>query len=306
MKYKVAYTINHTQPVICTLIGDEPLYYTDHYEDEPLQEFFSEREEPLFITEFQESPFKLNALRAHLRMSRTMAETLKGITILQDYSVETVEFDGRIIRLNPRLIFEDAFLLSCIFARWVSKNYPDAMKYTPEDAVLYHRLQHADSHSFMCLIAWEMNLLGWSAPFDRLLETEYQDLIGCMASSAQTDFRSLRNGEAMRNTLEQWFFSDRCNKADEILIRRMLACERYVRWREGVDLDAKAVLEIGWMPDSSVASTMTTRNYLSSVLHPLLSDCIFREPRTRELANFLWYIKFERSFKETEDELRQV
>ncbi|MEE3322691.1 MAG: hypothetical protein VX196_02020, partial [Pseudomonadota bacterium] len=46
------------------------------------------------------------------------------------------------------------------------------------------------------------------------------------------------------------------------------------------------------------------KNYLQPYANVILNDPVFTEVRDRSNANFLWFIKFERSFKEAEQELQ--
>ena len=45
-------------------------------------------------------------------------------------------------------------------------------------------------------------------------------------------------------------------------------------------------------------------NYLAPHTNTILHDSVFTEARDRSNANFLWFIKFERSFQEAEQELQ--
>ena len=46
------------------------------------------------------------------------------------------------------------------------------------------------------------------------------------------------------------------------------------------------------------------KNYLAKHADTVISDPIFTEVRDRSNANFLWFIKFERTFRETERDLQ--
>jgi hypothetical protein len=46
------------------------------------------------------------------------------------------------------------------------------------------------------------------------------------------------------------------------------------------------------------------KNYLAQHALTIMEDPIFTEVRDRSNANFLWFIKFERTFRETEQELQ--
>ncbi len=48
------------------------------------------------------------------------------------------------------------------------------------------------------------------------------------------------------------------------------------------------------------------KNYLSAHVETIMGDPIFTDVRDRSNANFLWFIKFEKSFRETEQELQNA
>jgi hypothetical protein len=55
---------------------------------------------------------------------------------------------------------------------------------------------------------------------------------------------------------------------------------------------------------SALGSVPFGKNYLSRYAQMIMSDPIFTDVRDRSNANFLWFIKFEKSFRETEHELQ--
>ena len=54
----------------------------------------------------------------------------------------------------------------------------------------------------------------------------------------------------------------------------------------------------------ALGSQASGKNYLSQYVSAIMGDALFTEIRDRSNANFLWFIKFERSFRETEQELQ--
>jgi len=55
---------------------------------------------------------------------------------------------------------------------------------------------------------------------------------------------------------------------------------------------------------SALGSVPYGKNYLAQHATTIMEDAIFTDVRDRSNANFLWFIKFERSFRETEQELQ--
>jgi len=98
---------------------------------------------------------------------------------------------------------------------------------------------------------------------------------------------------------EAWFLSDRCRQQDRKLIQLMLAdYQGYVFEGENVSrtVGNELIIALGTMPFG--------KNYLAPYVGTIVSDAVFTEIRDRSNANFLWFIKFERSFREAEQELQ--
>ncbi|HRQ61581.1 MAG TPA: hypothetical protein PLO23_08755, partial [Alphaproteobacteria bacterium] len=119
------------------------------------------------------------------------------------------------------------------------------------------------------------------------------------AREAFLDFRTINNGVACAAVFESWFLSERCQIQDKRLIQQMLADHQgYV-----FDLDK---VSKGLTPEiiAALGSLPFGKNYLAVHAGTILSDPIFTDVRDRSNANFLWFIKFERSFRETEQVLQ--
>jgi hypothetical protein len=124
------------------------------------------------------------------------------------------------------------------------------------------------------------------------------DLGRAFAYEAFLDFRTLNNGQAAAAVFECWFLSERCRIEDKNLIRQMLAdTQGYVFDEEqsGKALTPALLSALGSVPFG--------KNYLAGHAQTIIADPVFNEVRDRSNANFLWFIKFERSFRETEREL---
>ena len=116
---------------------------------------------------------------------------------------------------------------------------------------------------------------------------------------AQSDFRTLSNGEACRAAYDKFFEDSRTKLHDKRIIHQMLLDEHgYMKAgmkRPKVTMDL--FKRLGEMPNS--------RNYLSMKAKHQPTDMCYSTVEDRSNANFLWFIKFERSFQEKELQMVQ-
>lgn len=361
---RFAYTLNNKQPVRCSIIGDQPLFFMDFEGDvatefadedlndpfgicaieegvtalkerimglEPLSAFNGELSElaelrlASFIDESQaiageisgealhmknDTTFRLKALEKTMRESRFVASLLdaaKTYGIGLGYSSQTehafYDREAKTIYLNPQRDEVDLSLLAIRELRrvWQHKNgallHP--LTFHPDQAILINRAQRADLSVAMLRGAWEMQLAGEKDAWERLEVSASDDLTRAFAREAYLDFRTVNNGQAASAVFEAWFLSDRCRTEDRILIQAMLSdYQGYVFDNEQASksVSADLIMALGTMPFG--------KNYLAPFVATVIADPLFTEVRDRSNANFLWFIKFERSFRETEQELQ--
>jgi hypothetical protein len=350
---KVAYTLNNEQPVLCTLIGDQPLFYME-YEDDLLDEedddFFTLSSDPLnrelhalkqeidFLErqthqhaytmqryeEFSENTIletcalseslqdtKIAQLRKIISKSRTGAAYLAradehSIKIMISDETEIAFYDrrsGRII-LNANGSLEDQVL---VLARELRRHWQhregvliNPLTFLPEHAILVNRAQSADLIVSVIRVAWELQLAGEHQFWARIENSPFADLGRAYAREAFMDFRTINNGVANAAVLEAWFLSERCRHYDKKIIQAMLADYKgyvFENTEASRSVTAELLAGLGSMPFG--------KNYLAVHANTIMTDPIFTDVRDRSNANFLWFIKFERSFKETEQELQK-
>ena len=354
----VAYTLNDTQPVVCTHIGDQPLFYLDEeiidedgsdlFDMEELGElarevqtlkqeilgidapetYVEEKTMALFL-EFGETMEDINAMidlagihytqnaeqriadiKELLQESRLASAYFNvaeknGVTIKMSKQVETASYDRRsgTILLYPHMdIIDQALLLARELRRhWQHRQGAllNPLSFSPEHAILVNRAQEADMTISIIRIAWELQLAGKRDVWERLEKSPMADLTRAFAREAFIDFRTLNNGEASTAVFEAWFLSERCRQKDKVIIQAMLADQnKYTIGDEQSShhVTVDLMVALGEMPFG--------KNYLSKYVHIITDDPIFMEVRDRSSANFLWFIKFERSFKQAEQELQ--
>jgi hypothetical protein len=349
---RVAYTLNNAQPVACTIIGEQPLFYMDYEDaiddgDGILDEdFFTEDDLELlkeeihalkdqiqsfekFSSEFTQSSeaqmdaflenatssfastetadLNLEAVLETLRKSRLASEYVSfaqdhGVDIVLSAQIENGEYNRKSskIFINNRLDETEAVLVLAQTLRmhWQHRKGAliEPLMFHPDQAVLVNRAQVADLSVSVIRIAWELQLSGYRAAWERIENSTLSDLARAFAREAFMDFRTVNNGEAAAAIFEAWFLSERCRAQDKILIQKMLADTKgYV-----FDLDEASksvtpdlIAALGEMPYG--------KNYLAQHVDTIMDDTIFTDIRDRSNANFLWFIKFERTFRDAED-----
>lgn len=346
---RVAYTINNEQPVLCTLIGDEPLFYMDYEsawadEDRALDAFEAEGFDPV-QTEYLPDDEDADPESGIVRMERFLVDAfdigtpselrisfpesriddivslieksrfggalygharIRGIAIEAADHVErsALDLDSQKIFIHPRLGAEDAALCAVRELRRFWQKSQGALiqplAFHPDQAILVNRAQQADLDVAVVRAAWEMQLSGARAPWDLVETSSLADLARTFAREAFLDFRTLNNGEAAAAAFESWFLSERCRRLDKLLIQQMLADYSGVVFGGepmAHTVAAQVVAALGSVPFG--------KNYLEPHARMILTDPVFTEVRDRANANFLWFIKFEKSFREAEQELQQ-
>lgn len=347
---RVAYTLGNYQPVVCTLIDDQPMFYMD-YTGEDLDDVALDSKEmsvlehevaalqremqtlERFTREFQQDNYQktldmredlenigspsqtetnndIAALLNLVELSRTGKAYLElarshNVKISYSQHISEAEYSKRnnLILINPTLDMPDQILLAARELRrhWQNRNgaLVHPLRFQPDNAVLINRAQAADLAVSMVRIGWELQLNNYKDVWQRLENSSLADLGRAFAREAFNDFRTLNNGMAAAAVFEAWFLSERCRAEDKNLIKQMLADHGgYVFDLDdsGKAVTAALIAALGTVPFG--------KNYLAHHANTIMEDPIFSEVRDRSNANFLWFIKFERSFRETERELQ--
>lgn len=344
---RFAYTIGSAQPVRCSWISDQPLFYADYQDavdddllmDDPVMEAlerdiadlrdkteaydkvareFAEpenhtaslfAEDAAFIsTVYKATKSTLQTSLDLLHQSRLASQfisfaQLHGISIRETSHVVDASYDRTsnavLIRADLDQATKVLLMVRELRRMWQHRNgsglHP--LSVHPDYAVLINRAQQADLTVSMVRVAWELQLAGYKDAWVRVENSTLSDLGRAFAREAIADFRSINSGIAARATFESWFLSERCRKADRSLIQQMLADYQGYNFSDNVETSRLITLDLtkalGKMPFGT--------NYLEVVSTQIINDPVFTEVRDRSNANFLWFIKFERSFTETEN-----
>ena len=343
---RFAYTLGNAQPVRCTWISDQPLFYADYDEvmdddflmDDPILEAlerdiadlrnkttaydkiaeeFSKPEnytqslfqdDSKFISKaYKPTKSKLPQLMDLLHKSRLASQfisfaQLHNIVIKESSHVADASYDrpsqSILIRADLEESTKALLLVRELRRMWQHRNgaglHPLAVH--PDYAVLVNRAQQADLLVSMVRVAWELQLSGYKNAWARVENSTLCDLGRAFARESIADFRSINNGLAARATFESWFLSERCRKADRGLIQQMLADYQGYVFSDNIETSRLITLDVmkalGKMPFG--------QNYIETISSQIVTDPVFTDVRDRSNANFLWFIKFERSFTEAE------
>lgn len=348
----MAYTLNNTQPVICTIVADQPYFYMEeetladeddilgleeyadfekdladlkkkmdsferlskHYERAPGRRLADFAAEAMTITQGppQDSQIlqpadKIITMLSSSRMGQALLDcaATHSVYIVESDQVDSARYDretGRIL-IHPALGENEQYLLAVRELRrhWQHRKgvsiHP--LTFYPDQAILINRAQMADLSIAMIRVGWELQLAGHRSAWDHIENSGLADLGRVFAREAFVDFRSLANGKASSAVFENWFLSERCRHQDKKLIQAMLADHQgYVFTSEQAsrNVSIEMITAMGEQPFG--------KNYLAPYAQMIIEDPVFTEVRDRSNANFLWFIKFERSFRETEQALQ--
>lgn len=171
------------------------------------------------------------------------------------------------------------------------------LDYDPDEAILINRAQAADALMMSVKVAWELKLAGDAEAWNWLAGSPAADVGRCFENRARDDFRTLNNGTAARAAYDKFFEDSRTKIHDKKIIHQMLLDEAgYMRSIHGTGPAPREVFErLGQMPGGE--------NYLTRRHDRPPTSTDYMQIEDRSNANFLWFIKFERSFQQKEKEM---
>lgn len=320
-KYKTHLLAMTGVNIYCTIVADEPYYYQPceiEFEDD--EDYFAQ-----FEADCKKLKAKLDTIDRLSCEEIIMTKTLPELTfdkyahmneitemvekfyllreLWSDHSIKVVfsdqvaccEVDKTTIRLNPNQTPDRAFIaLARCLRRATRKTQYNPMQFDPDAAILYNRIIIADEVVFTVRAAYEAHRSGYSGPW-REMNQRFGEVCRAFEIEAAYNFRTINSGRASAIAFETWFLHDYPLPVDKKLVEKMLQdVQGYVfsNNKSSKELTIEIISAIGEMPFG--------KNYLSEHASKILSDPIFSEVRAKNTANFIWFIKFERSFRETE------
>ncbi len=254
----------------------------------------------------------IDLLRQVIEKSRFARELISfvdacGFEITPAFHTDTsyTDYRQKKVEINTgRAIDEQILLLAKELRRvWLYCNggSRNPLALDSDKSVLVNRVQYADLCVAMIRIAWELSLEGYRGAWEWLETSSLGNMAFAFSREANLDFRTLNNGRAASVAFETWFLSEHCYYYDRALIQQMLVGANEFTAQTDVQAEISAIDQItatGKMPYG--------KNYLAEYAQLILSDPVFTEVRDRSNANFLWFIKFEKSFKESEHSLQSI
>jgi len=251
---------------------------------------------------------EIEELKNIIAMSRTgeyllSKENTEALEIYYDSQTILSQFykdnDRFVITLNPNRPKGDLINMLVRELRHMSQYKNNAlvnpMSFEPDGAVLLNRAQQADVVMISIKVAWELKLQGKNEAWGFIATSTNGDIAHAFEVNAQKDFRTLNNGEASRAAYDK-FFEDRHTKIyDKHVIHQMLLDDRgYMKSGEKEEIVPISLF-------NNLGDVSGISNYLSlSVSKESPVDMRYSSVEDRSNANFLWFIKFERSFQEKE------
>ncbi len=228
----------------------------------------------------------------------------KDISIAFDNQIAISQFyaKDKLITLNPN---QPKMVIMVHLIRELRRSWQhirgvlfNPLEYKPDEAVLLNRAQQADITMISIRIAWELKLVGENELWEHLLFSSNADIARCFEMQAKSDFRSLNNGSAARRAYDMWFAEERVRFYDKQIIHQMLLDDYAVEKSEdSKELDGQLLYGFANMPHG--------KNYMALSGYKAPTDREYSVVEDRSNANFLWFIKFERSFQAREREMMQ-
>lgn len=229
-------------------------------------------------------------------------DSARGLKIYYDPQMPTSQFYPRgeecVITVNPHRPKGDLLNMLARELRRAWQHHQGAlvnpMNFEPDEAVLVNRAQQADVLMISIKVAWEMKLAGEAEAWNFMAGSPIADVTRTFEACAQKDFRTLNNGEASRAAYDKFFEDKRTKIHDKRIIHQMLLDD------QGYMKATQKFPKVGMELFRKLGELPSGRNYLSIGGKKPPTDMSYSTVEDRSNANFLWFIKFERSFQEKE------
>ncbi len=231
--------------------------------------------------------------------------TNNNIQIILNDETQTSDYNRTegVITLNPNLneMIACQSLLKSMRMAWNHKQgiLINPLSFQPEEAILVNRLLQADMDVAVTSFLWDLKLAGDEYAWTKSMAGADYDLCSAYAMEAMTDFRTIKNGTALRATFEKWFLSGRCKNYDRQIIQTMMGGHTDI---DIDNVDASRVIAMDVI--AGMGNRPEGKNYLAPIVTQIMSDDMFGEVRDRSNANFLWFVTFERRMNEVEQKLQ--
>lgn len=220
----------------------------------------------------------------------------KGVTFIKTNQVELYGYKNKVCMIrqdedNPVVEFISEIKALRAAIHDLNGVNIDPLLFTPDDAIILNRIYAADEAAFICRIAWESKLAGNNELYDYVAVSALSTILATMQIVAKADFRTLKNGDVMLTGFECFFLDATKTFYDRQITERMLAdndyCSQTVDPREDIK---QVIIDICKIP-------LENGSYVElDIEEVLFGSPLFTQIIHKPIENFLWFIKFERSF----------
>lgn len=296
-----SYTINGYQPVLCTYIGDQPMFYSNVIPDddsphdessslstqEKMEQF---KENCISLQVIEDSPisFEFVHLSRFLQNMHSYLIDNKVKFLKENYFFKSlyVKETNTIHYTNDRLSLIDA--IRDAYLQLTTEILNPLSFYNIDHAIGYNRTLWIDKKICRHRVAYEMKLSGDSSLNDELNtgmeKFHFEDFV-------EGDFRNLNNGSAMRNSFYSHIPLTGAFKQEDLrIIRAYLGMYEFPSKQYSDEEFAKMIRNIGKVPYGT--------DYLDKYHSGSVS--LLCRVEDRSLSNYAWFIKFEQSFRDYE------
>jgi Putative metallopeptidase family (DUF6782) len=211
----------------------------------------------------------------------------KEVKIVFDSQINKAVLFGKTAAIpSTRSLGETLFALLVLLRRAGQDPSLSPLDHSPDQAIFLNRLLIFDAYSYAIKIAYELKMSGKPEIWKWIMSHK---IIGSSARVyellASEDFRTINNGLAHKKCFQYFFLDHNTYEHDKMLIHHMLF-DNYIQKPCKDRIDASAINKLGDLGNGAQYIT-------AQILHNFGGySCISNKSN----ANFVWFIKFEKSF----------
>jgi len=218
----------------------------------------------------------------------SMKELLQSREVVFDNTIQNCcEIINNKIHINPRYSLTDCLKLTITKLRkYQLQSRYDMHSLFVNQMIVYYRALEADSAVYLCRVLWETKL----SNIDRDLYDTVRDLNPSLRPCfktyeqlASSKWSTVYTGEAFFEAFVSWFVNYPLKHVDTSVVRMMLSDYNKINHSDNCTLLFM-----------NKVFTINNKTYLSPEFISS-TDPLFVEVRDKANANFMWFIKFERS-----------
>lgn len=318
---RLAYIYKGYQPTLCTYISDEPYFYSTETKEESFDDFLD-----VIMSETPTSVWPRSSGVSYGSDKETTYTTLPNIydstqldlvsllddissvgyisSLLHRYAFTTNEFVKQVevangeVQINPKLSKEDA-LVAIIHAvkQHEHRTSYELNQLMPDDLVKHRIVETIDTWYSILRACWELKLLGKTSYWAEHYQL-HSELFSGYELCVKRDFRYLKNKEGINLLCQQMLLLERgyIERSLKTLVAELLR-ESYmsVSDKKGEAFTKSFSKTLKQLDSNSIIDGLLTVLY-----NPKNNFEEYITTINRTTQNFIWFIKFELSFREYE------